>query len=440
MYQVQVKKAHRRTNTDYSADVSVTSINWSVCLPVAQRLFTTRPISRMAITLLVCMCATILPTCSAGELQLQWGSQYATSSAQLFYEETSRVPTPEGMGVTYKLRTLGLPKEKTYSLWGKWLNGRTIEMYKALRIDDSGRVMHEDGTEFEYGLKKMLEGESIEYGLISTDESDKAFIEITPFPIIGQGKGGACQLSAKLGSAKGEFFVIQGEGFTAGQELKVVANSNGETGKFPVKANNGGPFSLVVAPAVVGKSGGEASVTVSDNICSATVRFKWGDAMKVSGEEHQNIPLPTDSFLQDKVLKVGQALKWSLAYENREEGLFAWYFKFKPQIPDQTGKECEGLFIWYIKRAGNDIALDDPVIFIPGCSQKPEQLANKAKALQKEFKQRWRELVGPVILTGPTPATHSSKLEGQLIARLIKERSESPVITTPDGTALEKHE
>jgi len=39
---------------------------------------------------------------------------------------------------------------------------------------------------------------------------------------------------------------------------------------------------VVVLPAVVGKSGGEGSVTASDASCSVTVRYNWGDAMTTS--------------------------------------------------------------------------------------------------------------------------------------------------------------
>jgi len=314
------------------------------------------------------------------------------------------------------------------------IDGRTIEEYKALRIDGLGRVLQENGAEFEFGLRKMLEGEAVEFALISSDKSKKTFVEITPFPIVAQGKGD-CRLSVKLLSIGGDVFQIKGEGFIPKQELKVIAKSNGEFGGFPVKGTNDGVFSIVVLPSVVGKSGGEASVTIADATCSATVRYKWGDAMKVSGREtQQTTRLPPDRILQDKVLEVGRAMGWSLAYENRDEGLFVWRFKEKSQSPELGGKECEGLFTWYIKRVGNNIALHDPVVSTPECpccAQDPKQFAALGKLLQREFQRRWRALVGPIILTGPTDATHSPKLEWQVIGDLIK-KSERPAQTPPN--------
>jgi len=144
--------------------------------------------------------------------------------------------------------------------------------------------------------------------------------------------------------------------------------------------------------------------------------------------------IPPDSFLQEKVLEVGREMGFSLAYENRDEGLFFWSFKVKSQGSEQAGKECEVLFCWYIKRVGNSIALNDPVAFMPGCQLEPKQLRAEARHLQEDFKHRWIGLVGPVTLIGPTVSTHSWELSGQVMGRLIKEKIEEPAHTLFVGT------
>ena len=242
-----------------------------------------RSIAWVVITLLLCACTTTpLPTGTRGE-QSVGENRFVAPGVRLIYQETARVPLPQDIGVKYKLRAEGLPHDKTYSLWGKWINGRTAEMYKGLRIDSSGRVLRADGGELEFGLTKMLEGESIDYTLISYDKAAKAFVEITPFPIEAQGKGN-CRLVVKLRSAKGDAFLIEGAGFAPKQALNVAARSDGEVGEFPLRETDDGTFSIVVAPAVVGKSGGEASVMVADALCAVTVRYKWGDAMTRPGQ------------------------------------------------------------------------------------------------------------------------------------------------------------
>jgi len=142
-------------------------------------------------------------------------------------------------------------------------------------------------------------------------------------------------------------------------------------------------------------------------------------------------PLPPDSFLQDKILEVGREMGLSLAYENRDEGLFFWWFKVKDQRAEQAGKECEGLFSWYVKRVRNSIAVDDPMAFLPECRLEPKQVSAEAQRLQKDFMQRWLNLVGPVTIIGPTVATHSSELSGEVFGRLLKERIEPGSTMSP---------
>jgi hypothetical protein len=152
-------------------------------------------------------------------------------------------------------------------------------MYKALYIDSSGRIVQEDNTALEFGLRKMLEGESMEYALISNDNTMKTFVEITPFPIEARGAG-TCRLSAKLVSvSQPDAYVVTGAGFAPKQDLNIVGQSAGEVLTFKRPGTSDGTFSAVVAPAVKGKKGGEATFTVADNICSVTIHYKWGDAM-----------------------------------------------------------------------------------------------------------------------------------------------------------------
>ncbi len=155
--------------------------------------------------------------------------------------------------------------------------------------------------------------------------------------------------------------------------------------------------------------------------------FAYISAPSILGGED---PIPPDSFLQDKVLEVGKAMGWSLAYENRGEGLFIWFFKVEPLGLEQAGKECGGFFTWYIKRVGNHIALDDPVVFLPGCPLGQSEIRFKATCFQEEFKKRWLDLVGPITLSGAT-ATHSTKLFAEVLARLIKEKIKVPAHTSP---------
>jgi hypothetical protein len=123
---------------------------------------------------------------------------------------------------------------------------------------------------------------------------------------------------------------------------------------------------------------------------------------------------PPDDFLHAKLLDVGKAMGWSLAYENKREGLFIWRLKVQTLGREHPGYECDSRFLWYMKRVGKEIWVDDPVV-MQACPMFPQQMLAEVRRLQDDFKQRWLALVGPVTLKGPTPATHSAKIQAEAL-------------------------
>lgn len=199
------------------------------------------------------------------------------SGGRLIFHEKSRDASPNGEFIHYVLRADGLPESKSYFLHSKWMNGKTARVPEELHVDKSGRVLRKDGDELDVVLGGTFPGEFILFALVSNDGVAKAFGEITPASIQAVGKGG-CRLTVRPMSIKGEMFSITGEGFKPGEKIKGVGRSSGEVMNSHLD-NKGGHVKLVVFPAVVGKSGGEASLTASDSSCSVTVHYAWGDAM-----------------------------------------------------------------------------------------------------------------------------------------------------------------
>ena len=92
--------------------------------------------------------------------------------------------------------------------------------------------------------------------------------------------------------------------------------------------------------------------------------------------------------LYSKIAEVGRAMDMPLVYENKKEGLFIWRF----------GKSgCEGRFAWHVKRAGNELALNDPAQLRGKCSL----ITERVPQIQEEFKRRFLALAGRIRLRGP---------------------------------------
>ena len=204
-----------------------------------------------------------------------------TPGMRLVYEEKSR-GTDQSLGlevVHYALKTDGFPKAQRYALYGQWMDGRSTEMGRGLGIDEAGYVRGPDGNEFTLTVGRMFLGEFAVFALVSEDAASKAFVEITPFPIQAEGKGG-CSLFVRPLEVRGQAFIITGAGFTPNKKLKTVSISVNEVAHGTSDGRPDGTLKQVIFPAVVGRTGGDASFEASDSDCTVKVRYKWGDEMR----------------------------------------------------------------------------------------------------------------------------------------------------------------
>jgi len=181
-------------------------------------------------------------------------------------------------GVRYAFRTEGFPKDHLYALYGRWMNGKSAEVIQGARIDETGLVREKDGDEFVLPVLEAFMGESITFALVSEDRTATAFVEITPFPIQAEGKGG-CRLFVRPMDPGGQIFMITGSGFKASQKLKTFSTSVNESMRGTLEGRPDGSVKEVILPAVVGNKGGEASFEASDGDCTVRVDYRWGDQM-----------------------------------------------------------------------------------------------------------------------------------------------------------------
>jgi hypothetical protein len=172
-----------------------------------------------------------------------------------------------------------VPRDKSYALYGRRMNGSTGEIKRDVRIGDGGALLGPDGRDIDLSLGRMFAGEYDVIALISSDGTVKTFVEITPFPIHGEGKSG-CRLQARPMDLRGQGFVIIGSGFPPSRTLSTVTASDGESTDGSTSTHADGTLRQVVFPATSGQTGGEATYEVSDSSCTAKVRFHWGDELR----------------------------------------------------------------------------------------------------------------------------------------------------------------
>jgi hypothetical protein len=203
-----------------------------------------------------------------------------TPGAHLLFKEKSR-DTEQGFEmVHYALKAEGLPKDQRYALYGRWMDGSSKEAARGLRLDEAGILRDDKGEPFTLSLGQTFPGEYITIALVSEDGKAKAFGEITVYPIQAEGKGG-CRLVVRPLDPKGQTFAIIGTGFGPGKKLKIASTSVNESMHETKTAGPDGTLpKQVILPAVIGRTGGEASYEVSDSDCTVKVLYKWGDEMR----------------------------------------------------------------------------------------------------------------------------------------------------------------
>lgn len=220
----------------------------------------------------------------------QWGPEFATPGFQLTYEEVERQTVKCKVGASdelrelcsYRLRAMGFPTDKAYSLWCKWVDGRIALLGNSFTINNAGYlIVKEEGQDGELVLSfgNMFRGEPIERALTSSDQMIRVLGEVIPFPLEGKGKAGA-QLSLRLLTPTGLAFVMHGRGFQPDEEIRALSQSGHEVIQVPLQAGSNGEFVMFWYPGVVGLQGGSAVFTAEAKADTLTLRYEWGTAME----------------------------------------------------------------------------------------------------------------------------------------------------------------
>lgn len=217
--------------------------------------------------------------CLSAEAQgLQWGRQHATPGTELVVIEKGRQQTPAGPVAVYVLQATGFGADQPYSVWvwayssgGEAPPMQTVQVV----IDAEGKLYTPDGTELElmFPVNTVLPGDSFELGLISADRTERNFALITPVPI--QDKGGSCRMTAAVAAPLGTAYLLRGEGFEPGEEVKLASNSENEVQEGVLRANEKGKWTTLVLPVVQGKRKGKVRFEIAGARCKVKASGNW---------------------------------------------------------------------------------------------------------------------------------------------------------------------
>jgi hypothetical protein len=218
----------------------------------------------------------------------EWATRFTSEGVEFAFEELERKTVPGNSSVVYKFRFSGFPRDKTYALWAKWLDGKTVR-FGEFQVDDTGDLVGTVANDsrpirmskYTVHFSRMYKGEPIIHALVSTDSAQtiKAFARTVPFPIRATGNG-QCSLEAELLLPRGRPFAVMGHGFKPNEKIGTVSRSWPEVVKGNVEVEADGRFGSLVDPGVIGHTGGAASFTAVGESCEVTLQYEWGTAMK----------------------------------------------------------------------------------------------------------------------------------------------------------------
>jgi len=183
---------------------------------------------------------------------------------------------------SYSLKAENLPRSLSYTLWIKTFNGVFPAYKQEFYVDYSGQLKSRGewpiflkNFQINISADDFLDGEPLEFGLISTDDSVRAIVKIIPKPIVDEDSD--CRFSMELVAADGISFFAKGAGFIPGEKVETISKSADEVVNSSFVVPNNGAFTAAVSPKVPGMETALASYTMKTSHCEISVAFRWRD-------------------------------------------------------------------------------------------------------------------------------------------------------------------
>ena len=227
-----------------------------------------------------------------------WASECSTPGVQIALVEAMRQPARGDIVVGYHVTAHGVPAGRIYSVWLKPTAGEAYALITGFTPDSTGVVVCADSTALanrprgqgmwckwtlgDVGLTAggFARGEAYRVGLISTDDSVRAFASVIPHALAAT--SGGCTVSGEMFSR--EVFAFTGSGFRPGEPLQVTSRSGGDTQAASRPADDAGRLPpQTIRHLERGKRGGDASIEIAGAGCRVMLRYGWGNKIQGPG-------------------------------------------------------------------------------------------------------------------------------------------------------------
>jgi hypothetical protein len=202
---------------------------------------------------------------------------HATCAAQpsLSYQETGRqlIGKPN---VTIKLIPEGFPSNTSVNLTLVQVDGYKIHYPEKFLVNEENEIVTLTGEPREFNFASAAKGEPITCKLCSEDKKYTAETKFIPFPNEVMDENGH-SLSIRIASRDGEQFMVNAKGFQPNEFVKVHSTSEGEKMSFPAQATKEGTLEAMMAPAVIGKRSGVATLEIKGKTTKdLKLIYEWG--------------------------------------------------------------------------------------------------------------------------------------------------------------------
>lgn len=223
-----------------------------------------------------------------------WG-YHSAPGAHLELKEVERKQGRRGTAITYHVESSGFPTGKTYSLWMMLSGDHKTKAVLFGYIANTAGALGCPGQSRPgdppvagshcYPLERASldvdnyhNGEPVDFAIVSTDGTVRAYARAYPFPI--QAQDGKCILNVELENTKFTSFVIRGSGFEPGENVTTSSSFGNDQTAGTQLASVLGEFATEVHADVPEKNSGTASFAATGKSCHPSVTYDWGKAAK----------------------------------------------------------------------------------------------------------------------------------------------------------------